>query len=103
MSPWQHSRRRSDSRGIWAPRLTLAAAALACSALLPNSALAATVKAARVSSGQSDAAVRWGLLIGFGSGAVLVVALAVFGTGRALVIGTDNRLSTSKTIAAGWT
>ena len=44
-------------------RLLLAAAALAVSLLVPDVALAATKHAA---SHQSNAAVRWGLLIGIG-------------------------------------
>ena len=81
-------------------RLLLAAAALAVSLLVPDVALAATKHAA---SPQSNAAVRWGLLIGIGGATALTVLIALVGPGRALVIGVDNRLSTSKTIATGWT
>ncbi len=49
-------------------------------------------------------AVRWGFLIGIGVEVVIVVALALStSVVRMLVIGQDNRLSTSKTIAAIWT
>jgi hypothetical protein len=80
-------------------RLLLAAAALAVSLLVPDVALAATKQA----SHQSNAAVRWGLLIGIGGVLLLTVFMALIGRGRSLVIGVDGRWSTSKTIATGWT
>ena len=80
--------------------LPVAAAALAVSLLVPAVALAATKHAA---SHQSNAAMRWGLLIGIGGVVLLTVLVALIGRGRSLVIGVDGRWSTSKTIATGWT
>jgi hypothetical protein len=81
----------------------LAAGTIAAALLVPDAALGATTHAAKSASHASNAAVRWGLLIGIGGATALTVVAALLGPGRALVIGADNRLSTSKTIATGWT
>ncbi len=83
--------------------LLLAAGAVAAALVAPDAAWAASTHAAQSASHQSNAAVRWGLLIGIGGATALTVLAALLGPGRALVIGADNRLSTSKTIATGWT
>jgi hypothetical protein len=88
------------TRGRW---LLLVGAAFAGTLLVPDAALAAAAHAAQSASHQSNAAVRWGLLIGIGGAAAATVLAALLGPGRALVIGADKRISTSKTIATGWT
>ncbi|MDQ6606296.1 MAG: hypothetical protein M3Z06_07085 [Actinomycetota bacterium] len=54
-------------------------------------------------SQESNEAIRWGLLIGVGGAVLLTVLLAATGLEKAMVIGRDNRLSTSKTVAGLWT
>jgi hypothetical protein len=54
--------------------------------------------------GEAAEAVRWGLVFGLVAMAIATVIFGLVGSSlRGLVIGQDNRLSTSKTIAAIWT
>jgi hypothetical protein len=82
--------------------LWLAGGALAGLLLIPGVAQAAA-GAAAASLQASDRAVRWGLLIGFGGALAIAVGAELVGAGRGVLIGTDGRVSTSKTVAAAWT
>jgi hypothetical protein len=110
--PWCEDRNlQSTARARWlllagaalAASLLLTGAVLAASLLVPDAALGAVTHAAKSASHQSNAAVRWGLLIGIGGATALTVLAALLGPGRPLVVGVDHRISTSKTIATGWT
>lgn len=94
----------APTRGRWrrAGRLALAIPiSLAVMLALCQPALAA---GAGTSSHEASEAVRWGLLIGLGAEGAVTLLFFVFGAKvRALVVGLDNRASTSKTIAAMWT
>ena len=69
---------------------------------LPD-AFAATV-ARKPASHAAEHAVRWGYLIGVGADLAVLLSGAVIGARASrLFVGDDNRLSTSKTIAAVWT
>lgn len=83
--------------------LLLAMAALACLLLAPETASAAATHAGQPAGHKSNEAVRWGLLIGIGGLTAIAGLAAVVGPGRAVVMGADDRISTSKTIAAMWT
>lgn len=84
-------------------KLLLAAAVLAGSLVAPETALAAAQHVAQSASHKSNEAVRFGLLIGIGGLGLIAVLASVVGPGRAVVIGVDNRVSTSKTVALVWT
>ena len=90
---------RLGSTRTWA---WLAGGTLVGSLLTAGVAQAATGAAAS-GLGASDRAVRWGLLIGFGGALALAVGAELVGAGQGILIGTDGRVSTSKTVAAIWT
>jgi hypothetical protein len=70
-------------------------------ALAPEVATAGGAEAPAGPSHETTEAVRWGLLIG--AGVVLAIALLLKGTVLRVIIGVDERVSTSKTVATVWT
>ena len=92
------------------PRLALTVAALGSVMLLATDLAGAAITAGtKPPSHESEEAVRWGFVIGIGAAAALLLLCSLIGriTGKLhisrLVIGTDNRVSTSKTIPFTWT
>ena len=92
------------------PRLALTVAALGTVMLLATDLAGAAITAGtKPPSHESEEAVRWGFVIGIGAVAALLLLCSLVGriTGKLhisrLVIGTDNRVSTSKTIPFTWT
>jgi hypothetical protein len=79
-------------------------AAIAATLMMSPMALAAGPGAAVPSGHEASEAVRWGLLIGFVAVGLVTALFAIVGSSiKTLLIGQDNRTSTSKTIAVVWT
>jgi hypothetical protein len=97
---------RTTSAGTWALGAGLGLTVL-LGLLWPeaaNAGGATTVPAAIVPKDEASEAVRWGFLIGVGVDlAVLAIAWVTNVKPLKLIVGTDNRISTSKTIATVWT
>jgi hypothetical protein len=88
---------------VWAAGIPFLVAAAAFLTWSP-AAMAAESGVVPPPSHEASEAVRWGLPIGVLAVAVVTVLFAVFGSSlRTLVVGQDNRMSTSKTVAVIWT
>jgi hypothetical protein len=97
---------RTIPAGTWALGAGLGLAVL-LGLLWPEAARAGgatTMPATIIPKDEASEAVRWGFLIGIGVDlAVLALAWVTNAKPLKLIVGTDNRISTSKTIATVWT
>jgi hypothetical protein len=93
----------SNVSGLGRPRW-LGAAFVVMTVCAASLAATPSALAASTASRPAEHAVRWGFLIGVVVGAIILGGAAVIGAHvTMLFVGYDNRLSTSKTIAAVWT
>jgi hypothetical protein len=100
------SRARTIPAGTWALSAGLGLTVV-LGLLLPEAARAGgatALPAAIIPKDEASEAVRWGFLIGVGLDvAVLAIAWVTNVKPLKVIIGTDNRISTSKTVATIWT